>query len=228
MVIYKTTNLVNGRQYIGKDTRNKPSYFGSGLLLKKAIQKYGKENFKKEIIEVCSSQEELIEREEYWLNYYDAGNNPMFYNIHNHSNGAPSGTKHPFYGKKHSNETLKKLSELQSGENHHFYGKNLSDDHKKRISKTKTGKSISYEIRKKISKSNTGKNNSMYGKSKEDSPAFKGYVICVGGQYKGERKTSKEWANIFGIFPNHISYHLSGKKYKNGIKGNFLKWEHEL
>ena len=40
MVIYKTTNLVNGKQYIGKDTKNNPTYLGSGTFLKKAIQKY--------------------------------------------------------------------------------------------------------------------------------------------------------------------------------------------
>jgi len=39
MVIYKTINLLNGKQYIGKDTKNKPTYLGSGAVLKKAIQK---------------------------------------------------------------------------------------------------------------------------------------------------------------------------------------------
>ena len=70
MVIYKTTNLVNGKQYIGRDAKNNPKYLGSGSLLKKAIQKYGKESFKKEILEVCKSENELKEREEYWLEYY--------------------------------------------------------------------------------------------------------------------------------------------------------------
>ena len=42
MVIYKTTNLINGKIYIGKDVRNLNCYLGSGKLLKKAIEKYGK------------------------------------------------------------------------------------------------------------------------------------------------------------------------------------------
>ena len=46
MIIYKTTNLVNGKIYIGKDSKNNPNYLGSGNLLKKALIKYGKENFK--------------------------------------------------------------------------------------------------------------------------------------------------------------------------------------
>ena len=51
MIIYKTTNLVNGKIYIGKDKNNNPSYLGSGKILKLAIKKYGKENFTKETIE---------------------------------------------------------------------------------------------------------------------------------------------------------------------------------
>ena len=47
MIIYKTTNLVNKKIYIGQDSKNNPEYLGSGAIVKKAIKKYGKENFKK-------------------------------------------------------------------------------------------------------------------------------------------------------------------------------------
>lgn len=65
MVVYKTTNLINGKIYVGKDESMKPHYIGSGYILKKAIKKYGKENFKKDILESCSSREELGEKERY-------------------------------------------------------------------------------------------------------------------------------------------------------------------
>jgi hypothetical protein len=45
MIIYKTTNIINGKYYVGKDINNSESYLGSGVLLKRAIKKYGKENF---------------------------------------------------------------------------------------------------------------------------------------------------------------------------------------
>lgn len=48
--IYRTTNLINGKTYIGQHKRKPGKYFGSGLLLKNAIKKYGKENFKVEIL----------------------------------------------------------------------------------------------------------------------------------------------------------------------------------
>ena len=72
MVIYKTTNLVNGKFYIGKDAKNSKSYFGSGKVLKQAIKKYGRENFKKETLEVCTDLKNLEEREIYWIDKYNA------------------------------------------------------------------------------------------------------------------------------------------------------------
>jgi group I intron endonuclease len=67
MIIYKTTNLVNGKFYIGQDSKNNPEYLGSGLLLNKAIEKYGRENFLKEVVEQCNSKEELNSREIFWI-----------------------------------------------------------------------------------------------------------------------------------------------------------------
>jgi len=72
MVIYKTTNLLNGKFYVGKDVKNKKTYLGSGNILKQAIEKYGKENFKKEILEICTTLEELSEREKYWIKKLNA------------------------------------------------------------------------------------------------------------------------------------------------------------
>ena len=83
MVIYKTTNLINGKIYVGKDVKNKPSYYGSGNLIKLAIKKYGKENFKKEILEECKDQIELANREIYWIANLCSTNKVIGYNISN-------------------------------------------------------------------------------------------------------------------------------------------------
>ena len=60
-LIYKITNLLNGKIYIGKhETRDlDDGYMGSGNLIKKAISKYGLSNFQKEILYYCSSREEM-------------------------------------------------------------------------------------------------------------------------------------------------------------------------
>lgn len=64
-IIYKTVNLVNGKYYYGAhQTRDiNDGYLGSGTALKRAIQKYGKENFFREIVDYCSSLEEMYSRE---------------------------------------------------------------------------------------------------------------------------------------------------------------------
>lgn len=62
--IYITTNLINGKRYLGQrktpigKTPQTDNYLGSGTLLLSAVKKYGKENFSKEIIHFCETQSE--------------------------------------------------------------------------------------------------------------------------------------------------------------------------
>ena len=81
--IYKTTNLINNKVYIGKKESSSyvSSYLGSGKLLGKAIQKYGKENFKNEIIDVASSKEELNQKEKHHISRYKKQFGRDCYNI---------------------------------------------------------------------------------------------------------------------------------------------------
>lgn len=68
--IYKTTNLINHKTYIGiHQTENiDDGYIGSGLHFLRAVKKHGKENFKREILEFCSSYDELLDKERIYVN----------------------------------------------------------------------------------------------------------------------------------------------------------------
>ena len=68
--LYKITNLINNKFYIGvrKTKDNNDDYMGSGHALKRAIKKYGIKNFKKEILETFNSYEDALKREEEIVN----------------------------------------------------------------------------------------------------------------------------------------------------------------
>ena len=95
MQIYKITNLINGKIYVGKDTTNDKNYFGSGLLIKRSIEKFGIKNFKKEILEECENNEELCKKEKFWINKLDSTNINIGYNISCGGDGGDTITNHP-------------------------------------------------------------------------------------------------------------------------------------
>jgi len=61
--IYRTTNSINNKIYIGVTNGHKPGYLGSGTHLKKAIEKHGRHNFRREILEQFSTEHEAFKRE---------------------------------------------------------------------------------------------------------------------------------------------------------------------
>ena len=67
--IYKTTNLLNEKIYVGQRKSKEfiKSYYGSGTLIKNAISKYGKENFSVELIDFAMSADELDEKEIWYI-----------------------------------------------------------------------------------------------------------------------------------------------------------------
>ena len=110
--IYETTNLINGKKYIGKHKSSKfdNKYYGSGVALNQDIEKYGKENFSIKIIEEISDDKDykyLSERECSWIEATNAVKSDKYYN--NSYGGENEGwqginkarKENPDYYKKH-------------------------------------------------------------------------------------------------------------------------------
>lgn len=89
--IYKTTNLINNKVYIGKhkSTIYDKNYFGSGRFILEDIAKYGIHNFSNEIIYEATSIDDLNNHEKMYIAEYRNCLGPnMVYNI---SNGGDGG-----------------------------------------------------------------------------------------------------------------------------------------
>ena len=109
-IIYKTTNELNDKYYIGcHQTDNLyDGYLGSGKHLRHAIKKYGVENFKFEILHSVDSKEEMFELERNIVNE-DLVKDTQTYNLKIGGSGGNPGIVGAFAGKKHSEETKQKI-----------------------------------------------------------------------------------------------------------------------
>lgn len=100
--IYITTNIVNGRRYIGQCRYNKVgwrSYLGSGTYLKRALKKYGRDMFVRETIAEAATREELTKLENHYLTEFNAAADPNWYNVSPRANSTRG-----FSGYSHSPE----------------------------------------------------------------------------------------------------------------------------
>lgn len=157
MYIYKTTNNINGKIYIGLSSKEYDKhkwYLGSGVRIKLAVKKYGRSNFKKELLEECASLEELKSREKYWIQHWrDSIGLEFMYNISDGGDLVPS-------------EICKKRG--YSGQGNPNYGNYWTDAQKKAQSEKIKGRSYllgennpskNSKVRKKISDGKKGGNN---------------------------------------------------------------------
>ena len=180
--IYKTTNLLSGKYYYGLHSTDDldDGYLGSGRRLRYSINKYGKENHKREIIEFCKNRKELICRESEIVTLDEIAKEDCINLI---VGGASQG---------HSLSTREKLSLLKKGVP-------LSENHKKSLSKSSAkywlGKSRSDEVKQKISRAKRGKPSSMLGKTHTEETRKKMSESAKGKTFSEEtRKKMSESA----------------------------------
>ncbi len=149
--VYVTTNINNKKQYIGDHSADdlNDDYLGSGDIIKYAIKKYGKENFKREILEQFDTKKEAFDAQEKYINKFNTLK-PNGYNI------SPKGglnVKECF-----SEESIKKMKKNRSGIPSWCKGLTKEKDERvNKLSKKLKGKKKSKEHAKKIAESLKGK-----------------------------------------------------------------------
>lgn len=115
--VYQITNKINSKIYVGyhQTFDLDDGYMGSGKLIKRAIEKYGVQNFEKSILGIFSSKEEAESYEEKIVNKEFTLREDT-YNIAIGGNvRIMYGENNPFYGKTHTEETRKHISDINTG-----------------------------------------------------------------------------------------------------------------
>lgn len=124
MIIYKTTNLINGKVYIGKDKHNNPKYLGSGKHLREAIKKYGVSNFVKEVLEECTDMDIWLEREKYWISFYNSVDMSIGYNITYGGEGGDTFSTRTYEEQMQTRKKLSKSSTYWNNINRELHSRN--------------------------------------------------------------------------------------------------------
>lgn len=131
--IYKTTNLINNKQYIGQHFGElDDSYIGSGSLIQKAINKYGKENFKKEILKICQNREEADRAEKDFIIQFNAVEDNNFYNLQEGGTGGDGWRAchrwlkdHPEEAKAINEKSIQRIKKWQEEHPEEWYQKTI-------------------------------------------------------------------------------------------------------
>ena len=210
--IYRITNKLNGKTYIGqhkyKDLNDK--YMGSGVYLRRAQKKYGIENFEKEILYSCIQYKETADDMERFAiakeraickaeyNIADGGQGGALRKGMPHSEETKRKIGEKSKGRHCSEETKRKHSEAMKAENNPMYGKHRSEETRKKISEARKGYHHSEESKKKMSEARKGKKLSEETRQKL-SKALKGRSFSVEHNRKhSEAMKGKHWKLVDG------------------------------
>ena len=197
MYIYLIKNKINGKRYVGqsqKSINESTEYYGSGKIICKAINKYGKDNFTKIILQECNDFDELNASEIYWIEELNC-KVPNGYNLTD-GGGGVKGLIFSDKRRKQTSDILRELwkndeyrnkvlesrrifwethpevklerSKRASGLNNGMYNKHHSDNAKKTIGKKNNGKVRTKEFKNYLKEINMGEGNPFYGKTHSD------------------------------------------------------------
>ena len=208
MIIYKVTNNVNHKCYIGQtiqklNNRIRSHKYGSKsnnpMIISRAIHKHGWDNFSWEIICECKTKEELDEMEFHYIKQYHSHVSEYGYNL--------SVGGHGPVGIKQTDERRKHQSDIMTGKGNSMYGKKHSKETRELISSI-------------ISKIQKGKNNPNYGNTGNKNPLSKQYEITFPDNHIEIITGMKQFCRDHNINPTSMARIYKGKS-KSGLHKGF-------
>lgn len=140
---YKTTNLINGMYYYGVGHQN--NYLGSGKYLKRALKKYGPDNFNKEILKWFKTLEDAFNFEDRFLKLFNLRDDTNSYNLCNNTFG---GDTMPPKDSEEYKERILKMSKASTINNYKVWAKRIPEERKKIADKISHSKSLHDENKK--------------------------------------------------------------------------------
>lgn len=188
--VYRTINLITKAEYIGvHKTKNLyDSYLGSGSVLKLAFTKYGKENFKKEILFVFDNPKDMLAKEAELVNEEYVKREDTY-------NLISGGIGREFI----SEETRKRIRE--------GVVKSITEESRKKMSESSKGKLHSQDTKNKMSELHSGENNAMFGKTHSEETRRK----ISEGNIKAPKLTCPHCSKV-GNIGNMLRWHFANCK----------------
>lgn len=202
-IIYKTTNLVNGKYYIGKHSTNdlNDGYLGSGIVLRRAIKLHGIENFSREILFVFDNENEMNSKEKELITE-ESINSTYTYNI---ALGGQGGNLGNLVNQKIGDSMKRVLT-----------GVPKTEEHKKAMSACRIGYKPTSEVIERTRKTmlkfwsemspeerkqkcaHYGEKNGFYGKSHTEESKNK-TRNSIGDSRKGSKNPRAKSITIYGV-----------------------------
>lgn len=226
-VVYITTNRINGKIYVGKDSANNPEYLGSGNYFKAAVKKHGRENFTKAILEYCNDKEHMSEREIFWISKLNSMDRNVGYN--QNKGGAGDWNNIERIGKTGYSLRSKKVHESLGVEgrkkmrincNKTMYSKMTQEEKNAKMEIAR--KNITSESRKKGAITHSANKEAKFMKQWENIKVIQknslGEVVYI---WKDLLEIKKELSNYF----TGILRVLRGERKRAHVNGEKFTWE---
>ena len=222
--IYKTTNTLNGRFYIGAHQTEDPndSYLGSGKLLRRAIKKYGRASFVKDVLHDFDTREEMYAKERELVNT-EFKRDPGNYNLIEGGDSWGKATDGPGNrGNQRHRELLAEAPEYRKNFSQKIGEANrraFAEGRREVSAHLQQGHAIEFteEVRTKISQATSGKKNSQHGTCWICAPGKKPRKIPVEdfssweekGWHRGRSQTppkprERQWMSKPGEAPRQV------------------------